>query len=487
MHLALYRKYRPKTFDEVIGQDNIVTTLKNQVIKDEISHAYLFTGSRGTGKTSCAKIFARAINCLHNKNGSPCGECEVCKGLAQVNNTDILEIDAASNNRVDEIRDLRESVKYPAIVGRRKVYIIDEVHMLTDSAFNALLKTLEEPPENVVFILCTTEMNKLPATILSRVIKFEFNLVDTSLLIDLLKRIFNDSNISYDEESLEIIATAGDGSVRDTLSIADAVVAFCEGKVTADSTLKIVGKSSIDMLMPVVKAIFDGDAKQVFVEVDTLKKSGKNINILLKDLCNLIKDFILIKGGIKDLALLHLTNKNFTAINDFVQNIDKERLTYAFNTLSSVEMDLKFSLDPQLLFESACIRAGGSGIAPTVVAQSVTPSQPKSAPVANESVQKRWGEVLLAIKDEKYFALASACKNIYKVEQRGEILYLYVSDRSSREILNDSERASVLLKLTKQRFENISGLQFMYDEDKKSSDDLIQDLRTVFPNNFKVE
>lgn len=271
MHLALYRKYRPKTFDEVIGQDNIVTTLKNQVIKDEISHAYLFTGSRGTGKTSCAKIFARAINCLHNKNGSPCGECEVCKGLAQVNNTDILEIDAASNNRVDEIRDLRESVKYPAIVGRRKVYIIDEVHMLTDSAFNALLKTLEEPPENVVFILCTTEMNKLPATILSRVIKFEFNLVDTGLLIDLLKRIFNDSNISYDEESLEIIATAGDGSVRDTLSIADAVVAFCEGKVTADSTLKIVGKSSIDMLMPVVKAIFDGDAKQVFVEVDTLK------------------------------------------------------------------------------------------------------------------------------------------------------------------------------------------------------------------------
>ena len=487
MHLALYRKYRPRTFDEVIGQDNIVQTLKNQVIKDEISHAYLFTGSRGTGKTSCAKILARAINCLHHKNGSPCGECEVCRGLAQVNNTDILEIDAASNNRVDEIRDLRESVKYPAIVGRRKVYIIDEVHMLTDSAFNALLKTLEEPPENVVFILCTTEMNKLPATILSRVIKFEFNLVDTNLLIELLKRIFADSKVGYDEESLEIIATAGEGSVRDTLSIADAVVAFCDGNVSADKTLKIVGKSSVDMLMPVVNAIFANDAKQVFVEVDKLKKSGKNINILLKDLCNLIKDLILIKGGIDDLALLHLTNKNFTAINEFVQNIDKERLSYAFNTLSSVEMDLKFSLDPQLLFESACIRAGGSGIMPTQSGNYSTSVEKKASLTANDSIQKRWGEVLLSIKDEKYFALASACKNIYKVEQRGEILYLYVSDRSSREILNDSERASVLLKLTKQRFENISGLQFMYDEDRKSTDDLIQELKMVFPNNLKIE
>ena len=188
MYLALYRKYRPKTFDEVVGQDHIVKTLENQIKLDKISHAYLFTGSRGTGKTSSAKIFARAINCLNPQNGSPCGKCEVCKALTD-NNMDILEIDAASNNGVDEIRDLRERVKYPPVVGKYKVYIIDEVHMLSSSAFNALLKTLEEPPKYVVFILATTEVHKLPATILSRCLRFDFRLVSLEDLSALLKKI----------------------------------------------------------------------------------------------------------------------------------------------------------------------------------------------------------------------------------------------------------------------------------------------------------
>ena len=207
MYLALYRKYRPKTFQEVIGQDHITKTLINQIKQDKISHAYLFTGSRGTGKTSTAKIFAKAINCINSINGSPCLNCDICRGLDNTN-IDVLEIDAASNNGVDEIRDLREKVKYPPVVGKYKVYIIDEVHMLSSSAFNALLKTLEEPPAHTVFVLATTEVHKLPATILSRCLRFDFRLVALEELIDLLKKILDSEkineffNISCEDKSL---------------------------------------------------------------------------------------------------------------------------------------------------------------------------------------------------------------------------------------------------------------------------------------------
>ena len=489
MHLALYRKYRPKTFDEVIGQDNIVRTLKNQVINDHISHAYLFTGSRGTGKTSCAKIFARAINCLHPVDGSPCGECEVCKGLAQVNNTDILEMDAASNNRVDEIRDLRESVKYPAIVGKRKVYIIDEVHMLTDSAFNALLKTLEEPPENVVFILCTTEMNKLPATILSRVMKFEFNLVGVEELVKLIKKVMADSHIEIDEESCDIIATAGDGSVRDSLSIADAVVAFCGDKISAEQTRQIVGKSSVEAILPLVSAILSNDVEKIFNLVEQLKSSGKNLLILLKDICTAIKTLILIKSGVTDLSSLHLTKQDYNVMLDLAQKVEKEVLTHAFNEMISIETELKYSLDPQMVLESACIKAGQTEMAQTIVSDTRQDVKDKSTLEVfdQQTADKNWGEVLLAIKEEKYFALASACKNIYKVEHVGESLLLHVQDKSSKDILTDPERTSVLLRIVEQHFQNVTGLQFLYDKENKSADDVVSDLKVIFPHNFKVE
>ena len=210
MYLALYRKYRQKKFDEVIGQEHIVKTLINQIKLDKISHAYLFCGSRGTGKTSTAKIFAKAINCTNPKNSSHCLECETCKALDGTN-IDVLEIDAASNNGVDEIRDLREKVKYPPVAGKYKVYIIDEVHMLSTSAFNALLKTLEEPPAYTVFVLATTEVHKLPATILSRCLRFDFKLVSLEDLSALLKSVLDKEGVKYDEQSINIIARAGEG------------------------------------------------------------------------------------------------------------------------------------------------------------------------------------------------------------------------------------------------------------------------------------
>ena len=254
-YLALYRKYRPKTFDEVVDQKHITQTLINQIATDKVGHAYLFCGSRGTGKTSTAKIFARAINCQTPINGSACGGCESCKAMNSGNNLDILEIDAESNKGVDEIRELREQVKYPPVNGKYKVYIIDEVHMLTPSAFNALLKTLEEPPKYVVFVLATTEAHKIPATILSRCMRFDFKLVSTEEIAKLIGKILTDSNISYDEKAVQIIARAGDGSVRDALSIADMVISYSNGKLTYENVVKVVGSIEKEKLYNIVQAV----------------------------------------------------------------------------------------------------------------------------------------------------------------------------------------------------------------------------------------
>ena len=221
-YVALYRKYRPEIFDDVIGQDHIVNTLRNQILRDKVSHAYLFTGTRGTGKTTTAKIFARAVNCPEAKkhNGNPCGECAVCSDRGSAN-LDIIEMDAASNNGVDYARDIREKVQYPPVNGKYKVYIIDEVHMLSVGAFNALLKTLEEPPSHAMFILCTTEVHKIPATILSRCMRFDFRLVPTPVLAEHIAKIYDKEGKKYDKEAVSAIAQAGEGSVRDSVSIAD--------------------------------------------------------------------------------------------------------------------------------------------------------------------------------------------------------------------------------------------------------------------------
>ena len=225
-YLALYRKYRPNTFDGLIGQEHIVKTLVNQIENDRLGHAYLFTGTRGTGKTSAAKIFAKAINCLNPKNGSPCGECECCRAISNPSNIDVIEIDAASNNGVNEIRDLREKVQYPPVSCKYKVYIIDEVHMLTGAAFNALLKTLEEPPKHAVFILATTEVHKIPATILSRCMRFDFRLISNEKIASLISKIYDEQDKDYEKEAVYAIAKAGEGSIRDALSIADTAISF---------------------------------------------------------------------------------------------------------------------------------------------------------------------------------------------------------------------------------------------------------------------
>lgn len=355
MYLALYRKYRPTTFDGVIGQEHITTSLKNQIKNNAISHAYLFCGTRGTGKTSVAKIFAKSINCEHPVNGSACGKCATCVALNDPSNLDIMEIDAASNNRVDEIRELREKVKYPPVNGKFKVYIIDEVHMLTDSAFNALLKTLEEPPKHVVFILATTEVQKLPATILSRCLRFDFKLVGQADLEQHLKRIFKDSQIEYDDAAVSLIARLGEGSVRDTLSIADMCVAYTNKNITYNAVLNAVGAIDKEVLISLAGHILKGDVHNLLKELNEVIKTGKNIAQIAKDLANHFRDLAVVK-----------TCENFNDIlkypNDFVSKLEKQTkdvsidtILKALKTFSALDNEFRLTTNPRIVLEVASL------------------------------------------------------------------------------------------------------------------------------------
>lgn len=356
MYLALYRKYRPRTFEEVVGQDHIVKTLINQIKLDKISHAYLFCGSRGTGKTSTAKIFAKAINCLNSKNGSPCLECENCKAL-DCTNIDVLEIDAASNNGVDEIRELREKVKYPPVVGKYKVYIIDEVHMLSTSAFNALLKTLEEPPAHTVFILATTEVHKLPATILSRCLRFDFKLVSLEDLSGLLRRVLTEENVKFDEQAINIIARAGEGSVRDTLSIADRCVSFAGDELTYQKVLAVLGVSQREVLINITEHILNKKVGEALVELDKVLASGKSPLVFSSDLISYFRDLLLV-------FTLQDKSREIVVVKDDIYEkmqaqAKKEHyavIIKAIEILSEIEQELRYSVQPRIVLETAVVK-----------------------------------------------------------------------------------------------------------------------------------
>lgn len=360
-YVALYRKYRPQTFDEVIGQDNVITTLKNQIIKNKVSHAYLFTGTRGTGKTSTAKIFARAINCPEAKNngGNPCGKCSVCN-LSASGNLDVIEMDAASNNGVDYARDIREKVQYPPVNGRYKVYIIDEVHMLSQGAFNALLKTLEEPPEHAVFILCTTEVHKIPATILSRCMRFDFKLVPVDKLSALVKKIYDAEGKKYTEEAVAAIARAGEGSVRDCVSIADRCFALDGDELTYRQVMDVLGVSSSEGINKLAKAVLDNDTSAILTVTDGFVKDGKDVARLSKDLSLHFKDVLTVKECSNAKQMLCLPQEEFDELRRQADSATTAKLIYAIETLVSLESQLRYALSPLILFQAAELKIASS-------------------------------------------------------------------------------------------------------------------------------
>ena len=353
-YTALYRRFRPTTFKDIVGQEHITTTLKNQVIADRVGHAYLFTGCRGCGKTSSAKVLARAVNCLNPQNGEPCNECSICKAALDGSLTDIVEMDAASNNSVDDIRAIRDEVNFLPTVAKYRVYIIDEVHMLSPGAFNALLKTLEEPPKHVKFILATTEPQKLPATILSRCQRFDFKKISDKDITQNLEKICNECNIQYSEDALNLIAELSEGAMRDALSILERCSQGEDNNITEQKVKELVGIPKLEYISGITKAILEYD-------VNSSLKISNNIILEGKDLTNFLWEII---KYIRDIMILKTTNnvsniyseEDKKVMQELTKDVSKDRLLQIIYSLSDLENELKCSSQKNIIFQVGIMR-----------------------------------------------------------------------------------------------------------------------------------
>ncbi len=352
-YTALYREFRPKTFGEMVGQEHITKTLKNQIIANRVGHAYLLNGGRGTGKTSSAKILARAINCLNPKDGEPCNECEICKGILSGSITDVVEMDAASNNSVEDIRSIREEVNFLPTIAKYRVYIIDEVHMLSTGAFNALLKTLEEPPEHVKFILATTEPQKLPATILSRCQRFDFKRISNENIIKRLKIVCKESNIQITDEALNTIAILSEGAMRDALSILERCVQDGVNNIDDDYIKELVGIPKLAYIKQIVEGILNYNIEQVLENTNLVLDEGKDVTNFVWELIKFAKDLLIFKTSNK----LDLYSKeDLEDINRICKTADKERLLKVVYDLSELENSIKMSSQKTIIFQAGLIK-----------------------------------------------------------------------------------------------------------------------------------
>lgn len=356
-YTALYRKFRPAEFEDVKGQEHIITTLKNQIVANRIGHAYLFCGTRGTGKTTVAKIFAKAVNCEHPVNGSPCGECSMCKSISAGVSMNVIEIDAASNNGVDNIREIREEVAYRPTEGRYKVYIIDEVHMLSIGAFNALLKTLEEPPEYVIFILATTEVHKIPITILSRCQHYDFKRIRIETITDRMKELMEAEQVEVEERALRYVAKAADGSMRDALSLLDQCIAFHIGeKLTYDHVLDILGAVDTDMFSKLLRNIIQRNVSKVLDVVEDLVMQGKELTQLTTDFTWYLRNLLLVKTSDQIEDVLDVSTENLQQLKEESKMIEDDRLLRYIRVFSELSGELKYAAHKRVLLEVALIR-----------------------------------------------------------------------------------------------------------------------------------
>lgn len=352
---ALYRVWRPQTFEDLVGQDMITKTLKNALATKQTTHAYLFAGPRGTGKTSCAKLFAKALNCPNQVNGDPCNECEICKAITAGRLNDVIEIDAASNNGVEEIRDIRDKVKYAPTQADYKVYIIDEVHMLSTSAFNALLKTLEEPPANVVFILATTDPHKIPATIISRTQRFDFKRITSGAILERMEYILKQKQFEYDEQALNVIARAAEGGMRDALSILDQVLSFGDNKVTLDNALLVTGSVTRENLIKYLSQVQNHETVAGLQTIHAILDEGKDSKRMLEDLINCCRDLLLYKQ-----APEMLEQTGSVMIDDEFKNMaeksNPETLYRYIDTLNEQQENMRYSMHQSVYLEVLTVK-----------------------------------------------------------------------------------------------------------------------------------
>nr|WP_274380098.1 DNA polymerase III subunit gamma/tau [Staphylococcus saccharolyticus] len=340
----MYRMYRPQSFNDVVGQTHVTKTLRNAISKGKQSHAYIFSGPRGTGKTSIAKVFAKAINCLNSNDGEPCNECAICKGITQGTNSDVIEIDAASNNGVDEIRNIRDKVKYAPSESKYKVYIIDEVHMLTTGAFNALLKTLEEPPSHAIFILATTEPHKIPPTIISRAQRFDFKAISMDQIINRLKYVADAQSLDYDEAALEFIAKVSEGGMRDALSIMDQAVAFGDERLTLQDALNVTGSVDEASLNELFKDVVNSNVKEAFNRYHHFISEGKEVNRLINDMIYFVRDTIMNKTSDK------------TIEHEALIRFDLDMLYRMIDVINDTLVSIRFSVNQNVHFEILLVK-----------------------------------------------------------------------------------------------------------------------------------
>ena len=353
-YTALYRKFRPLTFDDMVGQEHNTKTLRNQIISGRVGHAYLFNGVRGTGKTTTAKIMARAINCLNPQNGNPCNECEICKEILEGSLTDVVEMDAASNNSVDDIRVIREEVNFLPTKAKYRVYIIDEVHMLSSGAFNALLKTLEEPPEHVKFILATTEPQKLPTTILSRCQRFDYKKISNPDVIKRLKVICKESNINITEEALNLIAVLSEGAMRDAISILERCSQEETDQIEISQVKNLVGLPSVEVISKLISNIFDNDEVSALVTVQEVIDDGKDLYNFVWEIIKYLKDVLLFKAtGKLDLY----SEEELKVIKEISEKVSKDKILNTIYLFSDLEKDIKWSAQKTIMLQAGIIKA----------------------------------------------------------------------------------------------------------------------------------
>lgn len=456
--------YRPQSFDDVVGQEHVTKTLRNAISKGKQSHAYIFSGPRGTGKTSIAKVFAKAINCTNSSDGEPCNECAICKGITQGTNSDVIEIDAASNNGVDEIRNIRDKVKYAPSESKYKIYIIDEVHMLTTGAFNALLKTLEEPPAHAIFILATTEPHKIPPTIISRAQRFDFKAISLNQIVDRLKYVADSQSLPYDDEALEFIAKASEGGMRDALSIMDQAIAFGDEHLTLQDALNVTGSVDEASLNELFKDIVEGDVKESFNRYHQFVTEGKEVNRLINDMIYFVRDTIMNKTSNQDVeydALIHF---------------DLDTLYRMIDIINDTLVSIRFSVNQSVHFEVLLVKLAEMIKAKPETVQNVATTQ-VATELNNDVLLQRMEQLEQELKTLKSQGVATSGqtqqpKKPVRSQQRSKNAF---SMQQIAKVLDKANKDDI--KLLKNHWQEV--IDHAKNNDKKSLVSLLQNSEPV--------
>ena len=469
---ALYRMFRPQSFNDVVGQEHVTKTLRNAISKGKQSHAYIFSGPRGTGKTSIAKVFAKAINCLNPHDGEPCNECAVCKGITQGTNGDVIEIDAASNNGVDEIRNIRDKVKYAPSESKYKVYIIDEVHMLTTGAFNALLKTLEEPPAHAIFILATTEPHKIPPTIISRAQRFDFKAISTEQIVERLRFVAQEQSLDYEEAALEFIAKASEGGMRDALSIMDQAIAFGDEHLTLQDVLDVTGSVDEASLNELFNDIVNGNVKEAFSRYHHFVSEGKEVNRLINDMIYFVRDTIMNK------------TINEQTSYDALTQFDLETLYHMIDIINDTLVSIRFSVNQNVHFEVLLVK-----LAEMVKTNPTKVENVATTPVAtepnNEVLLQRMEQLENELKTLKAQGISQSNKKHTQTNTHSR------SKRQSKAAFSMTQIAKVLdeankedIQLLKEHWQEV--IDYAKSNDKKSLVSLLQNSIPVAASRKRV-